>query len=225
MVTSGLLSILTKSILVKTKERQKLEKRAKKAGCLGPGHLRGLSLVLFLNIKLDTTSTLKRILESVPLTRGKYALFSFFISMPELPPWCPWSGALGFPRACSGLSHFSPLFCCTPWYTPGSSLGLCLLRCSLRCRGWSCFFTVCRSRGAVGTAPLSQSHCSCMSHSAPPHCRPPGRSALCTEAISACSPSVVSHHMQDEVHVQRFIPAPLSRLLPTPNPADNLWHP
>lgn len=36
MVTSGLLTILIKSVLVKTKERQKLDKRAKKAGTRSP---------------------------------------------------------------------------------------------------------------------------------------------------------------------------------------------
>lgn len=106
---------------------------------------------MFLNIQLDTTSTPKRILESVPLTRGKYALFSFFISMPELPPRRPsWSGALGFPRACSGLSHFSSLFCCAPWYTPGRLLGLCLLRYSLRCRGWELPFHCTQMSGCCG---------------------------------------------------------------------------
>lgn len=36
MVTSGLLTILIKSVLVKTKERQKLDKRAKKARTSSP---------------------------------------------------------------------------------------------------------------------------------------------------------------------------------------------
>ena len=151
--------------------------------------------------------------------------FALFISMPELPPQLPsWSGALGFPRACSGLTHFSSLFCCSmvyPWEFAGSvPSGVLFEVQGLGVAFWR------RSRGAVGTALLlGRSHCSYVSHSSPAHCRPPGGSALCTDATSACSPSVVSHRMHDEVHVQQVIPAPLSRLLPTPNPADHLWHP
>lgn len=145
--------------------------------------------------------------------------------MPELPPRCPWSGALGFPRACSGLSHFSPLFCCTAWCTPGSSLGLCLLRCSLRYRGWELLFDCMQKSGCCEHSSPRPVPLQVYVSLRPPTLPAPRRSALCTDAASACSPSVVSHHMQDEVHVQRFIPAPLSRPLPTPNPADNLRHP
>lgn len=126
-----------------------------------------------LNIQLDTTSTPKLILEPLALTRGKYALFSFFISMPEHPPQLPsWSGALGFPRACSELSHFSSLFCCSmvyPWEFTGSVPSEVLFE----VQGLGVAF-LCRSRGALGTTLLlGQSHCSCMSHSSPPHCWPP----------------------------------------------------
>ena len=59
MVTSGLLTILIKSVLVKTKERQKLDKRAKKAGTRSP---EGAEFRFDFNIQLDTTSTPKCIL-------------------------------------------------------------------------------------------------------------------------------------------------------------------
>lgn len=93
--------------------------------------------------------------------------------MPELPPQLPsWSGALGFPRACSGLSHFSSLFCYSmvyPWEFAGSVPSGVLFE----VQGLGVAFS-CRSRGAVGTALLlGRSHCSYVSHSSPAHCRPP----------------------------------------------------
>lgn len=88
-----------------------------------------------LNIQLDTTSTPECIL-------NKREICPLLSSYPC--PNFPLSFLLGrvplvSPEPVQDLPTFHPCPA-APWYTPGSSLGLCLLGYSLRCRGWELLF-------------------------------------------------------------------------------------